>query len=206
MKKRKRILLAVVVVAVLGGLAWVVLREPSEPVYQGKKLSVWLDAFSVGFLFSDWSDLPDGRLEAQTQATKAVRACGTNAIPILLRMAGTKDSLFKSRIREILRKQSLIHFKLHTAKEYHEMAFCGFLFLGSVGKPAVPQLLSLLNNSDPDIRRTAVRALHSTKSNDENTIRALTAHLNDSDKSVREAITNALKQIDPEAASKAGVK
>ena len=41
MRNRVRIALAVLLVALVGGIIWQALRE-REPVYQGKRLSVWL--------------------------------------------------------------------------------------------------------------------------------------------------------------------
>src|SRR6266567_3404042 len=46
MTKRLRIALALVLAAVLGGVAWRALRQP-EPVYQGKPLSFWLKGFQL---------------------------------------------------------------------------------------------------------------------------------------------------------------
>ena len=54
MGKRRRILLAFLLVALIGGLGWLVLR-PREPAYQGKRLSVWLEQYwgSYSTLFAD---------------------------------------------------------------------------------------------------------------------------------------------------------
>jgi hypothetical protein len=72
MRKRFRSLLAVLLVAVVGGLAWQVTR-PREPVYQGKPLSYWLVR------------------PARDPNFNALRALGTNAIPTLLQMLRAKD-------------------------------------------------------------------------------------------------------------------
>ena len=45
-KKRRRVLLAVAVIVILG-VAIVLSLEPWEPVYQGKPLSFWLQAYRI---------------------------------------------------------------------------------------------------------------------------------------------------------------
>ena len=47
MRKRSRALLAVLIAAILGGVAWEVLRE-SEPVFKGKPLSYWVNSLGNG--------------------------------------------------------------------------------------------------------------------------------------------------------------
>ncbi len=49
MGKKRGIQLAVLVVALLGGLVWLVLR-PREPVYQGQPLSAWLEQYSERYV------------------------------------------------------------------------------------------------------------------------------------------------------------
>jgi hypothetical protein len=42
--RRNRLLAALVAVALVGGLAWLVFRN-QEPVYQGKRLSTWMEGY-----------------------------------------------------------------------------------------------------------------------------------------------------------------
>jgi hypothetical protein len=49
MRKRVHIVLAVLLVALAGVIAWLGLRQ-REPVYQGKRLSVWLQGYEFGFI------------------------------------------------------------------------------------------------------------------------------------------------------------
>src|SRR5579863_6231082 len=79
MGKRQRIVLTGLLVVVLGGFSWLVLRQ-REPVYQGKSLSVWLAQYSTN------------RWPLDKQAGAAIRHMGTNATPILLKRLGTREN------------------------------------------------------------------------------------------------------------------
>src|SRR4051812_31637315 len=69
MRKRFRIGFAILLVAALGGLTWVVLRSPRppNPVYGGKKLNQWLNEVD-----------PKTR-QLTVEAAAAIRQMGTNA-------------------------------------------------------------------------------------------------------------------------------
>jgi hypothetical protein len=97
MGQKRHILLAALLVAVLGGLAWLVLRPgEGELVYQGKPLSFWIERYA-----SDRS-----KVERQ-EAEIAVRHIGTNAIPTLLRMLQARDSALKLKLVALAKKHNL---------------------------------------------------------------------------------------------------
>ena len=81
MGKKRGLLLAVLFVALLGGMVWM-LSAPTEPVYQGKPLTAWLNEYN-GF---------SG--DTNQAAYVAFREMGTNAIPALLRVIQSYDSPF----------------------------------------------------------------------------------------------------------------
>ncbi len=84
MGKRRRILVAALVLAVLGALPPESFsRSEPEPVYESKQLSDWLKVY-------DWKKrMPTP--EERFAADKAVRHFGTNAIPSLLQMLHSRD-------------------------------------------------------------------------------------------------------------------
>src|SRR5262245_28536683 len=91
------VVLAALVVWLLVG----VIGGPSEPVYQGKALSLWLEDYT-----------PSGR----QKAAEAVRSTGTNAIPILLKWMRAKVPppialKIVLKLVDLARKQSLV--KIH---------------------------------------------------------------------------------------------
>src|SRR5260370_39597349 len=49
MGTKRGFLIAILVVALLGGLVWM-LSRPAEPAYQGKPLSAWLEQYSESYV------------------------------------------------------------------------------------------------------------------------------------------------------------
>src|SRR5713226_10021674 len=95
MGKKRGLLLAVLFVALAGGLVWV-LSRPAESVYQGKPLSAWLNEIN------GW--------DTNQAAFVAFREIGTNAIPALLKIIESGDPPFQRMMWVLNRKQSLVRF------------------------------------------------------------------------------------------------
>jgi hypothetical protein len=207
MMTKKNVLKSGLLLIIVIGLTLLVSNSRrSEPVFHGKRLSVWLDAFSNGLITTDASPAPSGKIGAQIEARAALRDAGTNALPILLKLVEANDGAIKAKILMLFRKQTLIPFRLRTEQESHNIALCGFIFLGPTGKPAVPRLLELLNDRHPNVRRSAARALSSIGAADQNAVPELMKHLDDQNIDVREAVTNALARIASKALANGGTK
>jgi len=146
-KKQRTVLIALLAMA-LGSLVWLALGQPREPIYKGKLLSAWLDEYNH-------AALPITRDPAKT----AILQIGTNGVPVLLRLASTKDSVLWEKLRMLVARQKLIPFHLRTAGEYRDMALVGFEILGPAAKPAVPGLIGLLKDQNWSVRGTAMYAL-----------------------------------------------
>ncbi len=146
MKKAKRIWLASLLAAVLGGFIWLMLRPSQpEPTYQGKPLSFWLEGFDQGNykISRPWRTTPP----TWEEADEALRKIGTNAIPTLLRILQERDSEFKIKIVGLLQRQHLI--RIPFASLYREdTALHGFNILGPAASNAVPRLIEIFE-SDP---------------------------------------------------------
>ena len=143
-KERRNLLLAgLVAVAIMGGLAWLIVRshEPPEPVYQGKRLSEWL--------------LPrtDGTFDPG--AKQAVHKIGTNAIPTLLRMLRARDSKLKLKLVGLAQKQRLIKINFVSADIRNYEAGWGFEILGSIASNAVPALIQIYAENISETSQTA---------------------------------------------------
>jgi hypothetical protein len=130
MSKRGRITVAVLA-AILSGLAWLLVSSlpAREPVYEGKPLSRWLAGAS------------------RRDARRAVRACGTNAIPTLVRMLRATDSPLKLKLVQLAGKQHFIKFHWRMAGVLHEEAIRALLEMGPRVEFAMPELVKLYDEA-----------------------------------------------------------
>ena len=176
MTKRLRIALALVLAAVLGGVAWRVLRQP-EPVYQGKPLSFWLKGF-----------LLDNQLgkTSLNQAAEAVLQTGTNSFPVLLQFLRARDSGWKRAVISVARKLHLTKLDYVSADSYQWAAREGFFVLGKNAQYAVPALVEIY---DERISRPEL------KSHCQGYIAEILWFLKDEDMDVSEEVAKAFKRI-----------
>jgi len=143
--------MAVVLLGIVG-LLWVC-WPAGAPEYGGKSLWAWVDQYidaSVGPQKLGTKELAD-------EAQRAVREIGTNALPALLARVRLRYSplqeqwvrLFNQRLGVTLPN----HYNLHNRADW------GFSMLGEMGRPAIPDLMELLQDPDSQVRGTAARCL-----------------------------------------------
>jgi hypothetical protein len=180
--------LIILLIGIVIGLVWKAAQPPYSKglTYQGKPLSGWLD--EVWYL--------DGGVDPE--AEKAVRQIGTNAIPYLLELASWRDSSLKAKICDALPENWFVSFATRSAHNHFSAAF-GFDALGSSAKSAVPDLIVLLSDKDPDIRKTAARSFGSIGPGAHDAITDLIKHLSDSNQDVSVSAAEALKEIPPKS-------
>ena len=203
MRKRIHIAFAVVLLALAGVIGWQVLRL-REPVYQGKRLSFWLDAYRLYGLagVETWQVRDE-----QQEADEAVRQAGTNALPTLLRMLRAKDSALKLTVMRLAERQHVFKINYTPAEELHYRACCAFGILRAKARSAVPALIKIANqNFSHDSQCYAISALASIGPPAKEAIPFLLGWATNADAAVRLYAGNALKQIEPDAAAKTGVK
>src|SRR5713101_6630729 len=139
MRKRLTIVLAVLLLVVVGTIGWLSLR-PDEPMYNGKRLSVWLKGYDGSYRSFSGSNYNSGfsnsgfsyveNATGRAEADEAVRHIGTNAIPMLLQKLRAKDSPFKVKLHALAQKLPLIKV-YHTPAWFQQKQGCrGFLVLG----------------------------------------------------------------------------
>ena len=164
MRKRVYIALAVLLVALISVAVWQLLHsQEREPVYQGKRLRVWLGEYDA------WT--PYGAIEARNAAEAAIRQIGTNAIPTLLNMLRKKDSPLVSRLIPLwdqrVTRTSYLPFwvaypswyQVHAAV-LNDQASMGFEILRTNARPAVPALVKIYEqNISPASQFYVSRAL-----------------------------------------------
>ena len=203
MRPQVSITIAFVLATLTGVFAWQSLPV-REPVYKGKRLSIWLDTYRKYGLagVETWQV----RLEQQ-EADEAVRQIGTNALPTLLRMLRAQDSTLKVRFMDLAAKQHFIPIKYTSAEERRYRACCAFGVLRAKARSAVPVLIQIAHeNPSHDSRCYALAALASVGPSANEAMPFLLECVTNADGMVGVYAANALKAIDPEAAAKAGVK
>lgn len=181
----------------------------NEPSYQGKSLGEWLK-MRRGY-------------DLSTNAVEAVRNMGTNAIPALLARLDYKDPVFDLYSFDVsmvavsgliaLREQAKPALPALTTlmgSDDRDLAMCAMLATVGTGADAIPSVISGLTNRFPDVRDEAASELAELGAQfpeqSKTAVPFLLKLINDTDRYVRIAATNGLKQIDPKAAAQAGIK
>ncbi len=137
MSCRARTVLLTVLVASLGGLAWLVwIPRVPDPVFEGKPLSRWLWDYADDHIYKGPAD-------------RAVRHIGTNAIPLLLTMLRAKDSKVTLTLRGLAEKQHLMEFHYDRADWLNYIAAGGMVPLGSLASNASYAVPDLIRAYDP---------------------------------------------------------
>jgi hypothetical protein len=138
----KAFLPAAVTCALLALISAAVWPRMREPVYDGKKLSQWLDPFHP--------------LPAE-YVVPAVRQIGTNGLPFLVEWIAVKQTVpaWKAKLRSVSSRNSkfwskrLNEFLWQTSPEASRMrASRGFEILGERGSPAIPELVRIAQNGN----------------------------------------------------------
>jgi hypothetical protein len=192
MLKRVQIALAVMLVILAGVIGWQGLRL-REPVYQGRRLSDWLNVYRMyGFPgIETWQV----RVEQQ-KADEAVRRTGTNGLPILLRMLRANDSALKVKCMELAKRQHLIRIKYIPAEELNYRACAAFGVLDAKAQKVVPGLIEIANqNRSRASRWYAIEALVMVGPPAQEAISLLSGWATNADGSVRSYAINALGRI-----------
>jgi len=192
MHKRVQFALAVLLVALAGVSAWEGLRE-REPVYQGKPLRVWLNAYRMHGL----AGVETWQVRAEQQeADEAVRHAGTNALPTLLRMLRAEDSALKVKFMDLAERQHFIKIKYTPAEELNYRACWAFGVLRAKAQSAVPALIEIANkNISHDSRCYAIAAMVFIGPLAKEAVPSLSAWATDADGIVRLHAVNALGGI-----------
>ena len=197
MQRLVHIALAIVVVTLVGVTARQGLRE-REPVYHGKRLSAWLEAYQMHGLAG--AETWQVRV-AQQEADEAVRHAGTNALPTLLRMIRAKDSALVVKLVALAKRQHIVKIKHVPAEELNYQALSAFGVLRAKGRSAVPALIEI---ADQDISRAsrcyAIAALAFIGPPANAAIPSLSGLATNADSSVRLYAVNALGGIRAEPA------
>jgi hypothetical protein len=171
MRKRFRIALAILLVAVVGGVAWQMLRE-REPVYQGKRLSAWLAEL-------DKEMPPSNYVGTNGPAAAAIQHMGTNAIPHLRRLLKARDSRLKIALMAFSNKQRWVSIHLTPADDWHRRAALAAFCLGPHGSPLMADIMGLFRSGNYQEAFTVATVLGRIGYCNPETVPALLAALNE---------------------------
>jgi HEAT repeat protein len=189
----------VLVVAAVGGLLWWAVAQPREPVYDGRSLSYWL---------RQRPPIPSVRPFTAKRLPQALLD-DTNALPFLITaLNGEGAWLHRTYLRIWLGIGPITRFVPEPVVPFIIRVNAARLLghMGGAAKPATPALVRALRADDSGpVREFAGWALGECGEGDRTVVAALTEALGDGVWAVRDAATNALLKLDPEAAAKAGV-
>jgi len=161
------------------GLILVALRK-SEPRFEGRPLSYWLDSLpstdigldgrseaiclpAYGLVFTN--DVADAvqtgkNIKNAQKANQALAELGTNHLDLLVKRLQAKDSPVMLRMWQLADRLGIGEFSEYRyAKFRRGQALSAFQYLGSRATPAVPRLLELTNDRDTNIQLVAWSAL-----------------------------------------------
>jgi hypothetical protein len=207
MRNRLYLVLGILLVAAVVGLLWWSpweARQVPEPVYDGKPISYWLSTTGMMWFSGD--------IGVGTVVPPEFLVNGSNSVPFFTK-ALKRDSwigaaVYRKQVWPKLPPSIKSHLPPPGGNVYaRQNAVLLLGLMGPMAKPAIPSLIrALREDEDRGVRNNAAWALGQPGKGDKSAIAALTAALNDKDAYVRRMATNALRQPDPEAAAKAGVK
>jgi HEAT repeat protein len=163
--------------------------DHSEPTYQGKRLSAWLD---------ERHPTPPGPVVLNDDAVAAVQALGSEAIPTLLAWLRASDSWMSRNAKIVLEWRLSLPVQVPTNQAKRMRAMYGFRALGAAAKSAFPEIVALVLNSPDEWQRGD--AINALTDSDADTMRRLAEGLNSPSTEVRLRAVNALTclRIEPD--------
>jgi hypothetical protein len=191
----------------------VILSQPREPQYAGKKLTEWLQSFDesvsnpvtgpvIGPFNNDFIETPEVRASQQ-----AVRNIGTKALPYLLKMLSAKDFPLEQKARRLAASAHLTRSVLLSRTDLiQNRAIIGFAALGPSASPALPNLVDLIRQGDGSSPSAAAISLVQLGPAARPAIPALLDIARNGYGRNCKSAAGALWLIDPDAAQRAGVR
>ena len=152
------------------------------------------------------SDSNEARVRASLPvSSNAVQQIGSNAIPFLLSKFLVTDTPFKSRLRKLVRSQSLIRIEFADPVLEKSEAVQGFWILRENAASAAPALAKLTSHPDWEVRLSALDSLSFIHATPETMLPVLLQMIHDSDFRVQTKAAYYFGKIYPEEAGRAGV-
>jgi hypothetical protein len=187
LSKKRNILIIALLVAIVGGLAWVALQS-GEPVYRGKSISRWINEVGV------FANPP----------APALPLLDSNAVPFLVEALQRPDGRLHSIYLRLWNKlPSSVQNKLPQPVPGWAIRANAAALLGTIGTnatTAVPALIQALKSDKADlVRQFSAKSLAQIARRDKSVMEALAeAATKDTEASVRFEALNALKEFNIE--------
>jgi hypothetical protein len=200
-RRRKIIVVALVLVLVLALCALLIPSGPRDPIYDGKRLSYWLEQQWI----QDRANTNSGRV---VPALRPERVDST-AIPYLAQAFATSDSSTRVRFAEFWpHLPGWLQVCLPKPRDTTNIRNNALIYLDNLraydSPLALPEIASALENgTDKNVRADAAAFLGMSQSRDPAVIRALVHGVKDPDRDVRWYSTNSLRRLDPAALTNA---
>lgn len=186
-------MLAAICFIVAGCVIYMIL--PREPSYQGKGLAQWMEEFEVRVRENN------GTFRDNDPSLEAVRQMGPDMIPWLMSELTRKDSRIMKYLPLWIRNHPTWTFNSVAAKTRRDRAVRGFFALGAAAKPAIPQLLKLLDESEGEVKAAATTALGDIGQEPGVVIPVLVRCLGDPDPRVRHSAVGAFNMYGKSASA-----
>jgi hypothetical protein len=138
--KRSRVIQAAVALALVVAVALAMVRPepPPDPVYKGIPLSKWL--YMSGMRLHDWEWKKIG-----AHPQEAIRAIGTNAIPMIVAELSVRDSKLQMWLHDKMEKRDWEGRMPDPAWCRHSDALRACHWLGDKALPVIPVIAELLS-------------------------------------------------------------
>jgi len=123
--------------------------SPPDPVWEQKRLSLWLDDLATG-----------SSKEVREPAAEALQNMGPASFPFLVELFRKRDTAFRRLLIRLNQRQQLVHFPVQPVGPGRIRALLAFEALGSEARPVLPQLERLLaGHQEPQFVADAMAAI-----------------------------------------------
>ena len=154
--KRRRILLALLLVLAAAVVFAFWPRGPKQPVYQGKKLRDWIEAYATPLKGHPGYPPPE-MVQRREAAQRAIEAIGTNALPWLMHELSRPESKWAAAFNRWAAGHPSIHWRLRDQNSRRAICVLGLFLLRTNTAPVLPALAGYLH--DPQRNGIAWQAM-----------------------------------------------